>query len=180
MFLDVFAFSGGSIGNLLSQWEQLGVFSYVLPFLLLFSLIFGILTRTNIFKENKGINATIALAVALMALQFNAVPIFFSDIFPKLGIGLSVILVGLILIGLFTDSNMPWIMFGVGAIVFLVIMGTSFEFGTSTFWFWFQQYLPTIIIVAIVLMVVFGAMGKFPPEFKAKNDSPFARALKGE
>src|SRR3989344_2042976 len=107
MFLDVFAFSGGSIGNLLSQWEQLGVFSYVLPFLLLFSLIFGILSRANIFKENKGINATIALAVALMALQFNAVPRFFSDIFPRLGIGLSVILVGLILIGLFTDSKMP-------------------------------------------------------------------------
>ena len=178
MFLDVFAFSGGNIGTLFSQWEQLGVFSHVLPFLLLFALIFGILTRTDVFKGNKGINATIALAVALMALQFNAVPRFFADVFPRLGIGLSVILLALILVGLFTDSNMPWVMFAVGAVVFFIIMGTSFDFGSSSFWLFFQQNLATIIIVVIILVVVFGTVFG-PPSFKALNESPYASTLKG-
>src|SRR3990167_5223415 len=96
IFLATYGFNGGTFGNLLSQWEQLGVFSYVLPFLLIFALVFGILMRTKIFEENKGINGIIALSTALMALQFNFVPIFFSDIFPKLGIGISVILAGII------------------------------------------------------------------------------------
>src|SRR3989338_4351196 len=99
IFLQSFGFFGGSFGNVLSQWEQLGVFSYVLPFLLIFALIFGILQKVNIFggaqgQSNKGINGVIAVSTALMALQFNFVPLFFRDIFPKLGVGLTVILIG--------------------------------------------------------------------------------------
>ena len=127
VFLQVWGFSGGSFGSVLSQWEQLGVFSYVLPFLLIFALIFGILQRVKIFNESKGINAVIAVSTALMALQFNFVPVFFADIFPQLGIGLSVVLLGLILTGLFTDSNLTWMGMGLGGIIFLVIIGNYFS-----------------------------------------------------
>ena len=76
MFLQSFGFYGGSIGNLLAQWEQIGMFSYILPFLLLFALIFGILSRIKIF-DNKSLNTVISLAVSLMALQYDYVPRFF-------------------------------------------------------------------------------------------------------
>ena len=109
MFLASFGgFYGGTFGNLLAQWEQLGVFSYVLPFLLIFALIFGILQRVDVFKGNKGINAIIALSVSLMSLQFNLVPIFQAEIFPKLGVGLSVILAVIILKGLFLEPKYTW------------------------------------------------------------------------
>ena len=178
IFLATYGFNGGIFGNLLSQWEQLGVFSYVLPFLLIFALVFGILMRTKIFEENKGINGIIALSTALMALQFNFVPIFFSDIFPKLGIGISVILAGIILTGLFTDSNLTWMGIALGGITFLIIMGSSFEFGDSSFWFWFQQNLATIIISGIILIVVLGAMGRIPqPLFNPQGNSLYAKSL---
>ena len=66
-------FRGGDIGNILAQWQAAGVFSYVLPFLLIFALTFGLLIRIGLFttktKEgiegpNKSINAIIALSVA--------------------------------------------------------------------------------------------------------------------
>ena len=144
IFLQSFGFSGGSFGNILSQWEQLGVFSYGLPFLLIFAMVFGILERVKIFqsgeegKTNRGINAIIAVSTALMALQFNFVPIFFSDIFPRLGVGLSVILIGIIVTGMFTDSNWTWMGILLGGVVFFVIMGTSFDYGSITFWFLFH------------------------------------------
>ena len=75
------SFPSGALGDFLSKWEQAGFFSYLLPFLLIFALVFGILTRVKIFKDNKVVNGIIALAVALMALQFNFVPQFFSQIF---------------------------------------------------------------------------------------------------
>jgi hypothetical protein len=87
-------FEGGAIGNMLYQWEQAGFFSYVLPFLLIFALIFGILSRLRIFtrkeegKPNNAINAILAFVVALMSLQFDFVPQFFSEVFPRLGVGL--------------------------------------------------------------------------------------------
>ena len=60
--------------------------------MLIFALVFGILIKTQIFKDNKAVNGIIALAVAFMALQFDFVPTFFAQIFPRLGIGLAIIL----------------------------------------------------------------------------------------
>lgn len=176
MFLQIGGFYGGAFGDLLAQWEQLGVFSYVLPFLLIFALIFGLLQRIDVFKDNKGINAVIALSVSLMALQFGAVPLFFSDIFPKLGVGLSVVLVGMILTGLFTEPKLAWMGLVLGGVVFFVIMGTSFEFGSMPFWFWVQQNLATIIITGVLLAVVFGVIFG-PPGFVSEKNSPYAISL---
>ena len=74
-------FYGGAIGNLLSVWEQAGVFSYILPFLLIFAVVFGILMQTKMFQQNRTINGIIALTVSLLSLQFAFVPVFFSEIF---------------------------------------------------------------------------------------------------
>ena len=169
---------GGTFGNLLAQWEQLGIFSYVLPFLLIFALIFGLLQRMKVFGENsKAINAVIALSVGLMSLQFGFVPMFFSDIFPKLGVGLSVILTGIILTGLFTDSKLAWVGMALGGVVFFVVIGSSFEFGYTSLWFWVQQNMATIIIVAVILAILYGVLfGK--PEFKPNMDSLWAQSLK--
>ena len=68
------------ITNIFAYWEQIGVFSYILPFLMIFALVFGILMRMGIFKENKAVSAIVALAVGLLSLQFDFVPRFFSEI----------------------------------------------------------------------------------------------------
>ena len=169
MFLQWGGFSGGSIGELLTQWEQLGVFSYVLPFLVIFALIFGILTKMDMFKGNKGVNAVISLAVGLMALQFEFVPRFFAEIFPRLGVGISIILVILILVGLFTpedkdDKIFKWILFAVGAIVAIVVLvssGSAMGYGIG---YWFEENwgnaLLIIIGAVLLIWVLFSTGGK--------------------
>jgi hypothetical protein len=153
-------FSGGSIGNLLSQWEQFGIFSYVLPFLLIFALVFGILSKSKIFAE-KGINAVISIAVGLMALQFPMVSQFFAELFPRLGIGLSIILMFLILMGLFIDPDKKgfmWIFFlAVGLIIGIVVISNSFG---SVGWFSgsFWNYNWTYVITIVVILVMIGAI----------------------
>jgi len=52
-FLQSHGFYGGSFGNLLLKLEGLGFFDYVLPFLIIFAMVFGILTRIKIFEDNK-------------------------------------------------------------------------------------------------------------------------------
>src|SRR6056297_2047698 len=112
--------TGGGIGNALFQLEQMGVFAYLLPFLLIFALVYGILTKTTILGNNKGINVVLAIAIGLMALQFNFVSYFFAEIFPRLGVGLAILLVMAILIGAFVDLDdqkwAKWLFFGVGAL----------------------------------------------------------------
>ena len=104
MFLASYGISsGGTIGNFLYNLETLGFFSYVLPFLMIFAIVFAILEKIGFLGKNKGINFVLALAVALMALQFQFVSYFFAEIFPRLGVLLSILLVAIILLSLFLD-----------------------------------------------------------------------------
>lgn len=170
-------FFGGGIGNLLAYWEQLGIFSHGLPFLLIFALVFGILTRSKIFKENKGLNGVISLVVSLLALQFNFVPLFFSEIFPRLGVGLAVILVALILLGLFLPSQnnnkyVGWFMFIGAFVIFIVVLAQTFSW-TAGSWWWnlrFNWYgIVGVAVVLILLAIVWNSVGERPkpelPEF---------------
>lgn len=121
-------FYQGNIGELLSKWEQAGVFSYVLPFLILFALISAILNNLKVFKENRMITVIIAFAVSLMALQFDFVPRFFAEVFPRLGVGLAVILVVLIILGFFIKSEeagFKYSMVGIGVIIAIVVLVSS-------------------------------------------------------
>jgi len=122
-------FGGGAFGDLLTQWEQMGFFSYILPFLLIFAVVFGVLSKTRIFEDNKAVNAIIALAVGFMSLQWDLVPRFFSEIFPRVGVGISIILIVIIFLGIFLPRQ-NWAIYAfltVAAIVVIVILVTTTE-----------------------------------------------------
>ena len=119
---------GNTITTVLNTWADLGVFAYVLPFLMIFAIVFGILNKTQILGENKGVQATIALSVGLLSLQFDYVANFFASIFPYAGIGIAILLVAIILIGLISDDDTKWakyIWLVIGGIIFIVVLLTS-------------------------------------------------------
>ena len=95
----------GSITDVLNVWADAGVFAYVLPFLMIFAVVFGILNKTKVLGESKGVQATIALALGLLSLQFDYVSNFFSIFMPYTGIGIAVLLVAVILTGLVIDED---------------------------------------------------------------------------
>lgn len=163
LFYQVGGLFGYSIGDVLNRWASLGVFAYVLPFLMIFALVYGILAKTNILGDNKGVNATISLAFGLLALQFDYVSGFYASIFPYAGMGLAVILIFMILVGLASkQSEQNWAWFIIGIIIFLVIL-----FGAlgETYWLGGVGYslagagpalLAILLIVAILGWIVLG------------------------
>lgn len=94
-----------SITEILNQWADIGVFSYVFPFLLIFAIVFGILQNMKIFgadeKKTKGINAVIAISLAFLSLLNDYVSTFFATIFPRFGVALAIFLVAVIILGFF-------------------------------------------------------------------------------
>ncbi|MDO8610561.1 MAG: hypothetical protein Q7R95_08500 [bacterium] len=169
VFLATRSYSGSSsIGDFLNSASQAGFFSYLLPFLLIFALVYGILTRTKIFQENRSINGIIALAVGLMALQFDMVTVFFAEIFPRLGVGLAILLVLIILTGLFIDPSRGWLMYtllGIGVVIFLVvIINTAGDLGWPGSYWWYDNW-PTVamgVLFLIVIGVIVGAGSNKP------------------
>ncbi len=158
---------GAGFQDLLNQMENLGFFRYVLPFLLIFAVVFAILTKLSTFKDNKGASVLVSVAIGLLALQLDIVPAFFQNIFPKFGVGIAILIVALILGGAFiseTDDSkvFKWVFFGLGMLIFLIVVLSSITSWQFSGGYWFSQYLPLIvvlivIIVAIVLVVKFGS-----------------------
>ncbi|MCX6749945.1 MAG: hypothetical protein NTZ83_00640 [Candidatus Pacearchaeota archaeon] len=156
-----------NLGDLFAQWEAAGIFAYALPFLLIFALVFGLLTKLNIFKSgndpNKGVNAIISLAVAFMSLQFNIVSSFFADLFPRFGVALSIILVILILLGFFTDlgdKNMKWVLSAIVLITLIAVLwvplsGLGFQINFNG---WFRENFALLFFAILMIGLIIWAI----------------------
>lgn len=165
LFLQSISLSGGSIGNFFAQLEQIGFFSYALPFLIIFAIIFGVLTNIRIFGNNKTIYAVLALSVSFLALQFGIVSQFFSEIFPRLGVWLSVILVIFIVIGLFNPTN-KWnkgIMMLLGVVILVVILWKTFGLTWYT-GYWLPYNWHILIAVGVIIFVIGSIISSAQPK----------------
>jgi len=145
-----------SVVNFLNWSDMNGIFKYVLPFLLVFALIYGILSNMRILGENKGVHVILAIAIGLLSLYNDYLPNFLLNMAPSLAIGLSILLAAIILFGIFmgADAKLDWIkyvLFGVAALVFIIAMYSSLN-DSNTFsgsWQW-QQYAPAVIVLLII------------------------------
>lgn len=148
-----------TVVDVLNYWNYVGVFSYVVPFLLIFAVVFGILDKAAIF-QNKAIDTIVAAAVGLLALQFDMVPIFFANIFPKMGVGLAAILVILLFLGFVGIKEGKGVM-SIGIIGAILVISWAFSdflwFGNygGNFGWWFGDYIWSLIILAIVIGAIY-------------------------
>ena len=151
------------IATLLNHWQQIGVFDYVLPFLLIFSVVYGIITASKIMSGNRGVNIIISLSVALLSLRFDFVPLFFSQIFPRFGVGMAVFIVVMIFAALWIPNeymkHFNWIFVSIGGIIAAVVIYKSFDWlgwsGISGgFWDqWGSLILLGVLVITVVVVI---------------------------
>lgn len=119
------------IQDLLYYWDNIGVFQFLLPFLLVFAIVYGILSYMQIFANNRAVHMILSIVVGLMATRFPFFNDFYQEIFPRLGIGITILLALLILIGLFHTKEsgkfMPYVTLSIGAVIFIIILYQSFD-----------------------------------------------------
>jgi len=149
---------GFSVVDILNQWANAGVFSYVLPFLLVFGFVYGVLSKTKILGENIGVNMVIALAAGGLSLVGDFLPRFAQSIMPFMGMGISILLAAIILGGLFLgDDDLKWVkyvIFGIGIAVFVVVVLASlsdYNFAGNYFW---QDYGSSIVVLVLIVAAI--------------------------
>ena len=164
-----------SITDVLNVFNEIGIFSYVIPFLLIFAIVYAILDKTKILgEENKGILAIISVSVGLLSLQFDFVSNFFAVIFPRFGIGLSLFLVLIIMVGFFfpeknDGTKGSWIGMGIGVGVVIWALSSWNEWtGSGGFGGWFSENAWAFVVLGIIVAIVVVAMnsgkkGNSPP-----------------
>jgi len=151
-----------SIQDLLFQWEAIGLFDFILPFMLIFSVVFAVLTTTNVFGNNKGVALVISVAIGLMSIRLEFVQLFFTELFPRFGIAIAVILVVVIMAAIFIPEQHRggwFIGFGVAGTVFaLIAVINSFNelgwFGSLWADYWGMVTGAILMIILIIAMFI--------------------------
>jgi len=102
------------LGGAIELLEDFGFFDVVLPFLLIFTIVFGILEKTKIFgteeyhgKEvpKKNINAMVAFVIAFFFIAAKEIVNSIKESLPIVGLFLIAIISFLMLVGSFASSK---------------------------------------------------------------------------
>ena len=180
----------GGFRELFFQLEQMGVFDVLLPFILIFSLLFGVMQKVKVFGEDsKKYNAILSLAIALLVIvphvtgmypeSFDLVDII-NKVLPQVALILIAIVLFLIMVGIVwprPDAGYSFLSKAATPITAALIL--LFIFGSAAY----PQYRPSwlawlgdpslqmfVIIVLVVGLVIYFVTG-------GKSEEDIARDL---
>lgn len=150
----------GPWANLMQTWSQYGVFTVLLPLILVFAVVFAILERIKLFK-NAGVHMLIALVIGFFTISNPAVSGFFMYLFGNLAWAIAILIAVVILLGLAIkpeDDTWRKIFIPVGVVLLLAILarptpwgvsGFQFIFGDA-FWNWLGMNMPMVITLLLL------------------------------
>ncbi len=137
--------------NIIYELQGNGVFEFLLPFLLIFTLAFAILEKTKILGEDKkNINAVIALIMGLlMVTQFEIVQTM-NNFLPKISLFLVIAVMFLVMVSLF-GANLEHGFSGI-----FWALGPSLGFEVP---YWIESSWQTVLFVIIIVVIIFMIVG---------------------
>ena len=152
--------------------ENWGLTDVLLPFMLIFVIIYAIFQKTKVLGEGKkNLNTVVALVVALLVViphvtgrfPANADPvIIINDALPQVSLVLVAIIFLLVMIGVFGQDSvmlglsMPgWIAF-FSFIVIIIIFGGAAGWWSGSFGSTLENFFGTEAIAVAVMLLVFG------------------------
>jgi hypothetical protein len=175
--------SSGILAQGIFKLQEIGVMDVILPFILVFTIVFAILQKTKILgheemdekKPKKNFNAVIALVMGLAVVIPHITGMYPSDqsdvvniinsALPQVSIVLVAIIMMLLMIGVFgggVDFSKSKV---AGWAVIFAIAATIFIFGTSAYWWELPQWAGFMydsdMQALVIILLVFGALIAF-------------------
>jgi len=147
----------------LMQWQSIGIFDIMLPFMLLFAIFYAIFQKTKLFGAKPGIDAIVSMAIAFMAIINPFVNEIIKIVLQNMVIAILVIVAMMLMFGLLLGPKKPksWIFFAgiVGIMALVWLLGRVADYyemyypGTAIFsTMWWNNNLPWIIPILIILI----------------------------
>jgi hypothetical protein len=171
----------------LQQWQSIGIFDVLIPFMLIFAIIYAILQKTGILGRRPGIDAIVSMAISFLAILNPFVTQAMRVILENTVIAILIVVALMLLLGLVWGSKHPklWTLVGgiIGIVVFVWILGRVADYyqiyspGTIIFSsMWWENNLPWIIpiIVIVIFAIVIISSGKEP----SAGENPLQKIIK--
>lgn len=159
--------AAASFKDLFIYLEKLGVADVLIPFLLIFTVVFAVLEKAKILGEGKkNFNVIVALSIALIVViphVMGTYPagkdavVIINNAIPNVSVAIIAIILFLVVAGTF-GINLP-LGSGIGVLgigAFLIVL---YIFGSSAGWWsglpnWISSETETLIVMAIVFIAV--------------------------
>ena len=123
-----------SFGDLISYFQEIGVYEYFLPFLLIFAIIFAVLEKTKLFGSDKErINVVIAFVIGLVLIAQQSIVEIINTFLPRISLVFVIILMGLLIISMISGEEYKGLTGPVFVIMTIVIIIFIFLALTPTF-----------------------------------------------
>lgn len=163
--------------ELFRSLEDWGLIDVLLPFLLIFTLVFAVLQKTRILGEEKrNLNTILALVISLIVVVphvtgnfpagYDPVKIINAAL-PSVSIIVVAVIMLLIMIGLFAHDRvylgltMPgWIAF-FSILTIIIIFGSAAGWWASGFNSWLDNTFGSDALAIVIMIVVFGIIIAF-------------------
>ena len=147
----------------LQQWQAIGIFDILIPFFLIFAIIFAILQKTQIFQGRKAIDTIVAFCFSALALINPFVADLMKVVLQNTVIAVLIMVAIMLVFGLILGAHKPkaWNFFGwiIGAIIALWLVGRVADYyelyypGTMLFsTMWWNNNLPWMIPVLLIVI----------------------------
>ena len=166
-----------TFGNLAESLEKIGFVDVLLPFLLIFTVIFAILEKTKILGEGKrnmniGISFIFALLVVVPHVTGNF-PAGYDPVaiinaaLPSVSLVVVAVIALMILIGVFAHDRIMLGMTAPGWVGLFSIVTLVFIFGSAAGWWqtgilqWLENLFGSDIVAVAIMLVVFGIIIAF-------------------
>ncbi|MBU1604298.1 MAG: hypothetical protein KJ583_03185, partial [Nanoarchaeota archaeon] len=116
-----------TLANALGFFRDFGVFDVILPFLLIFTVVFDILQKTKLLGDDKAnLDAMVAFVIGLLVVAATKVVAIINETLPQVMILVVVGLSFLLMLGIFADPKKSFFEdlsdgFRVGLMIFMTV-----------------------------------------------------------
>ncbi|PIN73966.1 hypothetical protein COV20_02530 [Candidatus Woesearchaeota archaeon CG10_big_fil_rev_8_21_14_0_10_45_16] len=164
--------------SIVNYFQTYGVLDFLLPFILVFTIIFAVLQKTKILGDRKNFNVIIALVLGLLFVVphitgnypggFDPVAVI-NEALPSISLVAVAAIMLLLLLGIFstTFARGAAPLIAVAAIGFvLYIFGSALDLwrGPYDLWNWWTAETTELVIIILVFGVVVWFITKEPGE----------------
>jgi len=166
-----------TLGNLAESLESIGFVDVLLPFLLIFTVIFAVLEKTKILGEGKrNLNVGLSFIFALLVVVPHVTGNFpagydpvavINAALPSVSLVVVAIIALLILIGVFAGDKLVFGMSSAGWIGLFSLITIVFIFGSAAGWWqtgflqWLEGLFGSDVVAVVVMLLVFGIIIAF-------------------
>ncbi len=164
--------------DFVARAESLGFYDVVLPFLLVFTLVFAILQKTNILgtTNSKPFNAIVALVIGFLFIRSTFLVYWLKTFLPNISMFVIIIIAFLLLIGILGGGEFQGftgpLMLGAGIVSLLLVgwaLTTDYLYAPAWLYNIFYTWdIASLVVIGIFALILYFVL-RTPPEEKQQR-----------